>query len=144
MSIEISGGVSLAPYSGAISAAADVTARVGSAYQVEIGYQDTAAQPGITFGLAGDTNLYRSVANALKTDDKLIVGTDLDINGVDGNSDSLKLNGAGSIRWGQAAHFQTTVGAAGGASALPATPTKYVKIKDNAGTTFVIPVYAAS
>jgi hypothetical protein len=38
---------------------------------------------------------------------------------------------------------QTTVGAAGGASALPATPTGYLKfIKDD--TEFVIPYYAVS
>jgi hypothetical protein len=43
----------------------------------------------------------------------------------------------------QAANAQTTVGAAGGASALPATPTKYLKVKDSAGTTLVIPAYAA-
>jgi cytoskeletal protein CcmA (bactofilin family) len=36
---------------------------------------------------------------------------------------------------------QSTVGAAGGASALPATPTGYFKIKVN-GSTFVVPYYA--
>lgn len=39
---------------------------------------------------------------------------------------------------------QTTVGAAGAASALPANPTKYLQIKDSAGTTLVIPAYAAA
>lgn len=39
---------------------------------------------------------------------------------------------------------QTTVGAAGAASALPANPTGYVKIKDSGGTIRVIPFYAAS
>jgi hypothetical protein len=43
-----------------------------------------------------------------------------------------------------AANEQTTVGSAGGASALPATPTKYLKIMDSAGTTLVIPAYAQS
>jgi len=38
---------------------------------------------------------------------------------------------------------QTTVGAAGGASALPATPTKYFKIKVN-GVAYVVPAYAVS
>lgn len=37
---------------------------------------------------------------------------------------------------------QTTVGAAGGGSALPATPTKYLSVKDSAGTEYVFPVYA--
>jgi hypothetical protein len=36
------------------------------------------------------------------------------------------------------------VGAAGGASALPATPTKYGKFIDDAGTTYVFPLYAAA
>lgn len=38
---------------------------------------------------------------------------------------------------------QTTVGAAGGASALPATPTKYFRIKVN-GVAYVVPAYAVS
>jgi len=47
-------------------------------------------------------------------------------------------------KWESATLAQTTVGAAGGASALPATPTKYLKVQDSAGTTLVIPAYAAS
>ena len=39
---------------------------------------------------------------------------------------------------------QTTVGAAGGASALPATPTRYLQVKQADGTTLVIPAYAAA
>lgn len=39
---------------------------------------------------------------------------------------------------------QSTVGAAGGASALPATPTGFIKVKINGTTTYVIPYYAAS
>jgi hypothetical protein len=38
---------------------------------------------------------------------------------------------------------QTTVGSAGGATALPATPTKYFKIKVN-GVAYVVPAYAVS
>ena len=38
---------------------------------------------------------------------------------------------------------QTTVGAAGAASALPANPTGYAKI-DVGGTTYVTPYYAAA
>jgi len=38
---------------------------------------------------------------------------------------------------------QTTVGAAGSASALPANPTKYIKITDETGTQLVIPAYKA-
>lgn len=47
-------------------------------------------------------------------------------------------------RYADAALWQTTVGAAGAASALPATPTKYLKVQDDAGVTYVIPAYAAS
>jgi len=51
---------------------------------------------------------------------------------------------AGLPRWYAAANQQTTVGATGAASALPALPTKYLKVVDSAGTTLVIPAYAAS
>lgn len=44
--------------------------------------------------------------------------------------------------WLQLDRSQTTVGAAGGASALPATPTKYLSVKDSTGTEYVMPVYA--
>lgn len=37
---------------------------------------------------------------------------------------------------------QTTVGAAGAASALPTAPTKYLSVKDSTGTEYVFPVYA--
>lgn len=39
---------------------------------------------------------------------------------------------------------QTTVGAAGGATALPANPTGYIPILDYAGNVRVIPYYNAS
>lgn len=46
--------------------------------------------------------------------------------------------------WGViAGNTQTTVGAAGGASGLPATPTGYFKISV-AGTEYVVPYYAVS
>lgn len=45
-------------------------------------------------------------------------------------------------RYNDATLWQTTVGAAGAASALPATPTKYLKVQDNTGATYVIPAYA--
>jgi len=57
---------------------------------------------------------------------------------------ALGVTAAGLPRWTVAGNQQTTVGAAGGASALPATPTKYLKVVDSAGTTLVIPAYAAS
>jgi hypothetical protein len=39
---------------------------------------------------------------------------------------------------------QTTVGAAGSASALPATPSGYIRILDYTGQPFVIPYYKAT
>jgi hypothetical protein len=48
----------------------DLTARNGSAAsQVDIGAEGPASQAGVKFGSAGDTNLYRSAADTLKTDD---------------------------------------------------------------------------
>lgn len=48
------------------------------------------------------------------------------------------------LRWGVSGLIQTTVGAAGAASALPATPSKYLKVQDDLGVTYVIPAYAAA
>jgi NAD kinase len=116
----------------------------------------------IVFGAPYDTNLYRSAADVLKTDDEFIIG-------INGGKDTLALTNSTAdvgltiggdtnlyrsaanelatddiVRFNAAGTFQTTVGAAGGGSALPATPTKYLKIKDEAGTTFVVPCYAAA
>lgn len=62
------------------------------------------------------------------------------------SADSATLWSAGVAgpRWNDVSLQQTTVGAAGAASALPATPTKYLKVQDSAGTTLVVPAYAAS
>lgn len=54
------------------------------------------------------------------------------------------ITSGGLIRWVASSNEQTTVGAPGAASALPATPTKYLKVVDSAGTTLVIPAYAAA
>ncbi len=47
-----------------------------------------------------------------------------------------------TFRVWDASLVQTTVGAAGAASALPATPKKYLKMVDTDGSAIVIPVYA--
>ena len=60
-----------------------------------------------------------------------------------GSTEAFAIGPAGIPRWSAAGNQQTTVGAAGGASALPATPTKYLKVKDSAGATLVVPAYAA-
>jgi len=56
--------------------------------------------------------------------DNLTVSTEATFN------DQLKLN-----------NIQFTVGAAGGASALPATPKGYFRVKDYTGQSFVVPYY---
>jgi len=50
---------------------------------------------------------------------------------------------AGLHKWASD-NEQTTVGAAGAASALPASPTKYLKIVGSDGVTYVIPAFAVS
>lgn len=64
----------------------------------------------------------------------------LDVNDVVANGAASTVT-AGKISFGGTT--QTTVGAAGGASALPATPTGYI-IVNVAGTNRVVPFYAAS
>jgi hypothetical protein len=71
-------------------------------------------------------------------------GTGLAIDVRSATTSLWAVTAAGLPQWVAAGNQQTTVGAAGGASALPATPTKYVKIVDSAGTTLVVPAYAAS
>ena len=51
-------------------------------------------------------------------------------------------SGVGLIGFGANYATQTTVGAAGAASALPATPKKYIQITDTDGSIVVFPVYA--
>lgn len=102
-----------------------IVARSGGASETVIGAAGPSSEAGIKMG--GDANIYRSAADTLSTDD------------------AFKLAGASSfLTFGNASLAQTTVGAAGGASALPITPTKFFKVKDSAGTTLVIPAYAAS
>lgn len=47
---------------------------------------------------------------------------------------------SGQLEW-VAANEQTTVGSAGGASALPATPRRYLKVRTSDGLTLVVPAY---
>lgn len=73
----------------------------------------------------GDTTLIGTLTN---TGNSTLAG-DI-ILGVSGNTSALNLR----------VPKQTTVGSAGGASALPATPTGYVEIKIQ-GTAYVLPYY---
>ncbi|MCW7946484.1 hypothetical protein AAW14_31975 [Streptomyces hygroscopicus] len=58
--------------------------------------------------------------------------------------DAFLLNYNGIPQWNAAANAQTTVGAAGGAAPLPATPTEYLKVMDSSGNVLVIPAFAAA
>lgn len=60
------------------------------------------------------------------------------------SSELFSIDSLGVPKWTATAIQQLTVGAAGGASALPATPSKYLQVRDSAGTLLVIPAYAAS
>lgn len=71
-------------------------------------------------------------------------GTGLSLDVRSASASLFAITAAGLPQWVAAGNQQTTVGAAGGASALPATPTKYLKVVDSAGTAYVIPAYAAS
>lgn len=71
-------------------------------------------------------------------------GTGLSLDIRNGSASLFAVTAAGLPQWVAAANQQTTVGAAGAAAALPAAPAKYLKVVDSAGTTYVIPAYAAS
>jgi len=87
-----------------------------------------------------------AVTNELAAQDvavssEIVLGSGAAINQVATNSDLvLGTQGTGKIRINNA-QTQTTVGAAGGASALPATPTGYLQI-NLSGTVYKIPFYA--
>lgn len=86
---------------------------------------------------------YSDIASAANTYQLYMAGTALNLlkGGLILDTTAAPTVGAGQV--GLGATVQTTVGAAGGASALPATPTGYLII-NVAGTNRVVPYYAAS
>lgn len=65
------------------------------------------------------------------------------VSGMSANGPALfAITAYGIPRW-RDINTQTTVGAAGPASPLPAAPTKYLKVTDNTGAKLLIPAYAA-
>lgn len=84
-----------------------------------------STRAGALSGLAGISNTgdLTSVGTTTLSGDVVV--------GVSGNTSVMNLR----------APKQTTVGSAGGATALPATPTGYVEVKIQ-GTAYVIPYYA--
>lgn len=67
----------------------------------------------------------------------------IEVQNEDGTVTQWAVTPAGLPKWAVAANEQTTVGAAGAAAAPPASPAKYLKVVDSAGTTYVIPAYPA-
>lgn len=86
---------------------------------------------------AGGAHWWGDGTNAVDTNIARTAVSELSL----GAGDSLRLGNGSFFHWGNAANQQTTVGAAGGASALPATPVAYLKVKDSDGNTRVIPCY---
>lgn len=121
-----SGVAGIIQVSSGLWATASLAAKIGTAVQVIVGDIDGLAS--IAFGSASDWALQRT------GNDEATVKA----------GDTLRLGNGSFFHWGNAANEQATVGAAGAAAALPATPTKFLKVKDSAGTTLVIPAYAAA
>lgn len=63
-----------------IDAVDNIRARLGGAAEMQMGDSGPGNTAGIIFGTAQDTNLYRSAANTLKTDDEFHVGANLKLN----------------------------------------------------------------
>lgn len=71
-------------------------------------------------------------------------GTGLTLDVQSGTTSVWAVTKAGLPQWIAASNVQTTVGTAGPAAAPPATPSKYLKVVGDDGTTYVIPAYAAA
>lgn len=136
----------------------NIIARNSQTEQVFIGDVSGIA----TLNLGGDASILRSAAGEIFTN-KIIAATPTDAGiplkarghsaSQTGNLIQAEASGGvpvwsvdkdGLPKWEDASNIQTTVGAAGGASALPASPTKYLKVKGSDGTVYVIPAFAVS
>lgn len=113
-------------------------------YLTALGYRATALGYGTALGANTEASAAGSVA--LGCDNAGTGATTSVANEIKVGTTLHTVNFAGDlpVKFNSASAAQTTVGAAGAASALPATPTKYFKVKDSAGTTLVIPAYAAA
>ncbi len=102
----------------------------------------------ITGAVVGDaivknTGKIRSVNNAGNNTIRLIESNSNDQVQIAGGGDDVRVSGDMILDTGVGLDpdTQATVGAAGGASALPANPTGYAKIIDKSGTIYVVPYY---
>lgn len=68
--LQVGGSLSV---SSTITSSGNIGAQVGGVGDVRIGAYGPGGEAAVRFGSAGDTNLYRSASNTLKTDDSLIV-----------------------------------------------------------------------
>lgn len=66
----------------------EVRARVATIYQAVLGIAGPGLEPGILLGVAGDTNLYRSAADTLKTDDLFHAGNGIKLDGKNISTDT--------------------------------------------------------
>lgn len=126
------------------------------ASQVFIGYQSGQASASASYNVTGiGVHATAGVSNstaigAFTTADgqgTLAIGTDSAGTGATSTTTNemgfgTALHTARIAGWLRLDRGQTTVGAAGAASALPATPSKYLSVKDSTGTEYVLPVYA--
>lgn len=114
-------------------------------------FVNPTAAPFIIKSLTGNSNGLRLYSDTATDVASVINGYNANLELGANSTVYQTISGAGLITWGTGTStthrlnitVQTTVGAAGGASALPATPTGYVLININ-GTNRAIPYYAAS
>jgi len=108
----------------------------------------TPSDTGITIDTNGTGSItlngYQTLTNWILTDN-LTVSTNFYTNTITGRTSNADLvvqtQGTGTVDF--KLPTQSTVGSAGGASALPATPSGYIEFKIN-GTAYVMPYYAKS
>ena len=123
------------------------TATIG-AFTISGSSISTPTNTGITIDTNGTGSItlngYQTLTNWVLTDD-LTVSTNFFTNTITGRTSNADLvvqtQGTGTVDF--KVPTQSTVGAAGAASALPGTPSGYIEFKIN-GTAYVMPYYAKS
>lgn len=88
-------------YMGAVTSATNnfgfvVEATSTQTVVVSVNADNTTAAAGVAFGLSRDTNLYRSAADTLKTDDSFTVGTNLIVTGTSSFNGTVTVGDASS------------------------------------------------
>lgn len=107
---------------------------------------NSVTQGGIRNGTGSAYPQFYSASHALGLYNDNVDGILLGNNTMDfliGGNAVLKIDNSSYVKW-VASREQTTVGAAGGASVIPLSPTTYLQVRNSAGTTLVIPAFAAS